>query len=135
VLGTIFHGMAPPLRVWGESRGNIVSFASNADSFLLMPEPASGGYFDSLETFDMRLAKPEARSLRLNGKSTCLRLERVYWDIIAQTARRKGVSVSSLLSSLDRDVQFRFGEVANFSSLVRVVSVAQIARSLPCLRR
>lgn len=92
-------------------------------------------YFGSLENFDMSLAQPEARSLRLNGKSTCLRLERVYWDIIVRAARGEGVSVSCLLSALDREVQFRFGEVANFSSLVRVVSVASIAPLGPALIR
>jgi predicted DNA-binding ribbon-helix-helix protein len=113
-----------------------MSFANESNA-----RPPAGGpakpncYFRSLEGFDMRLAKPEARSLRLNGKSTCLRLERVYWDIITQAARLKGVSVSALLSSLDRDVQFRFGEVANFSSLVRVVSVAQVLGLAPGLLR
>ena len=109
-----------------------MSFANESKLFPPMDEPSRPiCYFNTLEGFDMRLAQPEARSLRLNGKSTCLRLERVYWDIIVQAARMKGVSVSALLSALDRQVQFRFGEVANFSSLVRVVSVAQLAAMLP----
>ena len=113
-----------------------MSFADTSDisPFVIEPDRPSC-YFDSLEAFDMQLARPEARSLRLNGKSTCLRLEKVYWEIIVRAARKKGVSVSALLSSLDRDVQFRFGEVANFSSLVRVVSVAQLAELLRCPRR
>lgn len=45
-----------------------MSFANESNA-----RPPAGGpskpncYFRSLEGFDMRLAKPEARSLRLNG--------------------------------------------------------------------
>ena len=73
--------------------------------------------------FDMGLAQPLSRSVRLNGFATCLRLEQVYWDILAEMARVNGCSVSSLLSHLDREVHLRHGGVRNFSGLVRVVCV------------
>lgn len=73
--------------------------------------------------FDMGLAQPLSRSVRLNGFATCLRLEQVYWDILGAMARANGCSVSSLLSHVDREVHLRHGGVRNFSGLVRVVCV------------
>ncbi|MFJ2691393.1 ribbon-helix-helix domain-containing protein [Pseudomonas sp. NPDC087336] len=73
--------------------------------------------------FDMGLARPLSRSVRLNGFATCLRLEQVYWDILADMARANSCSVSALLSHVDRQVHLRHGGVRNFSGLVRVVCV------------
>jgi predicted DNA-binding ribbon-helix-helix protein len=73
--------------------------------------------------FDMQLARPLSRSVRLNGFSTCLRLEEVYWNILAEIARINTCSVSALLSYVDREVHLRHGGVKNFSGLVRVVCV------------
>jgi predicted DNA-binding ribbon-helix-helix protein len=74
--------------------------------------------------FDMGLAQPLSRSVRLNGFATCLRLEQIYWDILAEIARINCCSVSALLSYVDREVHLRHGGVKNFSGLVRVVCVA-----------
>jgi predicted DNA-binding ribbon-helix-helix protein len=92
---------------------------------------AFGGDFYSLARFDMSLAEPVARSVRLNGKSTCVRLERIYWAILDRAALENHRSIGNMLSSLDREVQFRFGGVRNFSSLARVVAVAQLMKMLP----
>jgi len=73
--------------------------------------------------FDMQLARPLSRSIRLNGFATCLRLEQVYWDILSEMARLNGCTVSALLSHVDREVHLRHGGVKNFSGLVRVVCV------------
>ncbi|MEB2624097.1 ribbon-helix-helix domain-containing protein [Pseudomonas sp. YuFO8] len=73
--------------------------------------------------FDMGLARPQSRSVRLNGFATCLRLEQVYWDILGDMARVNCCSVSALLSHVDREVHLRHGGVRNFSGLVRVVCV------------
>ena len=73
--------------------------------------------------FDMGLAQPLSRSVRLNGFATCLRLEQVYWDILGEMAKINCCSVSALLSHLDREVHLRHGGVRNFSALVRVVCV------------
>lgn len=76
--------------------------------------------------FDMALARPMARSVRLNGFATCLRLERVYWNILQTLAERNNCTVNQLLSYLDREVHLRHGGVKNFSGLVRVVCVAYL---------
>lgn len=82
--------------------------------------------------FDMGLARPLSRSVRLNGFATCLRLEQVYWDILTDMARDNGCSVSALLSHVDRQVHLRHGGVRNFSGLVRVVCVVHSLKEGRC---
>lgn len=81
----------------------------------------------------MRLAAPVPRSMRLNGKATCLRLEQIYWSILDYEATRRDQTVTEMLAELDRAVQLRFGRVSNFSSLTRAVSVAHLAMLNPGL--
>ncbi|MBV4522748.1 ribbon-helix-helix domain-containing protein [Pseudomonas sp. SWRI74] len=83
--------------------------------------------------FDMGLVQPLSRSVRLNGFATCLRLEQVYWDILAEMARVNCCSVSALLSYLDREVHLRHGGVKNFSGLVRVVCVVHSLKEGSCM--
>lgn len=78
--------------------------------------------------FDMGLARPLSRSVRLNGFSTCLRLEQIYWNILTEIARINACSVSALLSYVDREVHLRYGGVKNFSGLVRVVCVVHVLK-------
>lgn len=73
--------------------------------------------------FDMGQACPVARSVRLNGFATCLRLEAVYWRILERIAHANHCSVSAVLSYIDREVHLRYGGVRNFSGLVRVICV------------
>jgi len=73
--------------------------------------------------FDMGLARPLSRSVRLNGFATCLRLEQVYWEILSEMAALNCCSISALLSHVDRQVHLRHGGVKNFTGLVRVVCV------------
>lgn len=82
--------------------------------------------------FDMGLARPLSRSVRLNGFATCLRLEQVYWDILADMARVNSCSVNALLSHVDRQVHLRHGGVRNFSGLVRVVCVVHSLKEGRC---
>ncbi|MNG94447.1 hypothetical protein D3C76_1275120 [compost metagenome] len=74
--------------------------------------------------FDMLQIKPVSRSVRLNGFSTCLRLEAVYWGILERIAEVNRCSVSAVLSYVDREVHLRQGGVRNFSGLIRVICVA-----------
>lgn len=67
--------------------------------------------------------RPLSRSIRLNGFATCLRLERVYWEILGDMAQLNNCSINTLLSHVDREVHLRHGGVRNFSGLVRVVCV------------
>jgi len=74
--------------------------------------------------FDMLQIRPVSRSVRLNGFSTCLRLEAVYWGILERIAEANRCSVSAVLSYVDREVHLRQGGVRNFSGLIRVICVA-----------
>jgi|GEM_PF-137023 len=73
--------------------------------------------------FNMKLAQPLSRSVRLNGFATCLRLESIYWAVLERIARANGCTVNSVLSHVDREVHLRHGGVKNFSGLVRVICV------------
>ena len=73
--------------------------------------------------FNMGLAQPLARSVRLNGFATCLRLEEIYWRVLERIAQANRCSVNTVLSYVDREVHLRHGGVKNFSGLIRVVCV------------
>ncbi|WP_162874447.1 ribbon-helix-helix domain-containing protein [Pseudomonas viridiflava] len=81
-----------------------------------------------VEDFNMSLAQPHSRSVRLNGLATCLRLENVYWNILSTIARSNDCSVNAVLSYIDREVHLRYGGVKNFSGLIRVVCVAHLLK-------
>lgn len=82
-----------------------------------------------VEDFNMNLARPHSRSVRLNGLATCLRLEEVYWGILADIARSNECSVNAVLSYVDREVHLRHGGVKNFSGLIRVVCVTHLLKT------
>ncbi len=79
-----------------------------------------------IENFNMSLAQPHSRSVRLNGLATCLRLEEVYWNILSEMARFNDCSINAVLSYVDREVHLRYGGVKYFSGLIRVVCVAHV---------
>lgn len=92
-------------------------------------DECSVGNAHLLKGFDLELTRPVSRSIRLNGKSTCIRLEVAYWRILERTARHQGVPVNKVLSQLDMEVQHAHGTVHNFSALVRVVAVVTLLRA------
>lgn len=86
----------------------------------------NGGSNPFVSDFNMGLALPQSKSVRLNGLATCLRLEEVYWNILKDMAATNGCSVNALLSYVDREVHLRYGGVKNFSGLIRVVCVVHL---------
>lgn len=76
--------------------------------------------------FNMGLAQPLSRSVRLNGFATCLHLEEIYWTILERIAEANKCSVYAVLSYVDREVHLRHGGVKNFSGLIRVVCVVYL---------
>lgn len=69
----------------------------------------------------------ETRSIRLNGQSTSLRLEKVFWAILEEIAADEGMSVPRFISTLHQEILLLRGEVPNFTSHLRCVCV--IART------
>lgn len=77
----------------------------------------------------------EARSIRLNGQSTSIRLEKVFWTILAEIAAREKLSVPRFISMLHDEVLLLRGEVPNFTSHLRCICLLALemrhARPLP----
>ena len=65
----------------------------------------------------------ETRSIRLNGQSTSLRLERVFWGILEEIAVDEGMSVPRFISTLHQEILLLRGEVPNFTSHLRCICV------------
>ena len=62
----------------------------------------------------------ESRSLRLHGAATSVRLENLFWNVLEEIAERDGMRVTQLIERLyDELVAYR-GQVANFTSFLRV---------------
>ena len=61
----------------------------------------------------------ETRSLRLNGQSTSIRLERAFWNVLTNIAEANDLSTPQFLSRLHSEVLELHGEARNFSSLLR----------------
>lgn len=70
----------------------------------------------------------ETRSIRLNGHSTSIRLESVFWRVLESIAAREGLSTPQFLSQLHDEVLELRGEVRNFASLLRCACLAEVAR-------
>jgi predicted DNA-binding ribbon-helix-helix protein len=75
--------------------------------------------------------EPETRSLRLNGQSTSIRLERSFWDILDDIARSEGVSTPAFVSKLHSEVLELRGETRNFTSLLRCACLVRLRHTLP----
>jgi predicted DNA-binding ribbon-helix-helix protein len=65
----------------------------------------------------------ETHSIRLNGQSTSIRLERVFWDILEDIALAEGMSVPRFISTLHQEILLLRGEVPNFTSHLRCICV------------
>ena len=65
----------------------------------------------------------ETRSIRLNGQSTSLRLEKVFWGILEEIAADEGMSVPRFISTLHQEILLLRGEVPNFTSHLRCICV------------
>jgi predicted DNA-binding ribbon-helix-helix protein len=65
----------------------------------------------------------ETRSIRLNGQSTSLRLEKVFWGILEKIAADEAMSVPRFISTLHQEILLLRGEVPNFTSHLRCICV------------
>jgi predicted DNA-binding ribbon-helix-helix protein len=65
----------------------------------------------------------ETRSIRLNGQSTSIRLEKVFWDILEDMAAAERMTVPRFISTLHQEIVLLRGEVPNFTSHLRCICV------------
>jgi predicted DNA-binding ribbon-helix-helix protein len=63
----------------------------------------------------------ETRSIRLNGQSTSLRLEKVFWEILEDIAAGEAMTVPRFISTLHQEILLLRGEVPNFTSHLRCI--------------
>ena len=66
----------------------------------------------------------ETRSIRLNGQSTSIRLEKVFWEILKDIAAAEAMSVPRFISTLHQEILLLRGEVPNFTSHLRCICVS-----------
>lgn len=69
---------------------------------------------------DSQLWQTRLRSVRIEGFSTSVRLENLYWRVLEELAARDGMTLTQLLSRLYGELLETHGEVENFSSFLRV---------------
>ena len=67
------------------------------------------------------------RSVRLHGVVTSLRLENLYWEVLAEIGPRDGMSVAQLLERLYDELVAARAEVGNFASFLRVSALRYMA--------
>jgi predicted DNA-binding ribbon-helix-helix protein len=67
------------------------------------------------------------RSVRLHGVVTSLRLENLYWEVLAEIGQRDGMSVTQLLERLYDELLAARGEIGNFASFLRVSALRYMA--------
>ena len=61
----------------------------------------------------------QTRSLRIRCHCTSIRLELAFWDTLEEIAAREGMSLAKFLTTLHNEVLEHYGEVNNFTSLLR----------------
>ncbi len=69
---------------------------------------------------DPAFYETSTRSVRLHGVVTNIRLETLFWTVLAEIGRRDGMSLSQLITRLHDEVIEARGEVENFTSFLRV---------------
>ena len=78
---------------------------------------------------DPKIYETITRSVRLNGFSTSIRLEALFWSVLDQIAKQQGMSTARFISTLHDEVLELRGEVGNFTSLLRVTCTVYIERN------
>ena len=68
---------------------------------------------------DPQLWAHRARSIRLHGVATSIRLENKFWTILEQLCQAQGRSMGLFLSELYQEALGNGMEMSNFASLLR----------------
>jgi predicted DNA-binding ribbon-helix-helix protein len=79
---------------------------------------------------DPQLYAHRARSVRLHGVATSIRLENMFWQVLGDIAARDGYTVPQLCTRLYDELVAERGEVDNFTSFLRVCCTRYLALQL-----
>ncbi|EFP94680.1 ribbon-helix-helix domain-containing protein [Vibrio caribbeanicus] len=60
-----------------------------------------------------------ARSIRIDGHATSIKLEAKFWQVLEQMAKEQGVSVPKFISTIYTEALTYNDEINNFTSLLR----------------
>lgn len=69
---------------------------------------------------DPQLYESRARSVRLHGVATSIKLENLFWQVLDEIAQRDAMRVPQLCTKLYDELVEQRGEVDNFASFLRV---------------
>ena len=70
------------------------------------------------------------RSIRINNVVTTIRLENLFWDVLADIASRDGMSVPQLCTRLHDELTAERDGIENFASFLRVCCGRYLALQL-----
>ena len=79
---------------------------------------------------DPQLWAHKARSIRLHGVATSIRLENLFWQVLEEIAARDGYTVPQLCTKLYDELLAERKAVSNFSSFLRVCCTRYLALQL-----
>ncbi|CAK4067214.1 ribbon-helix-helix domain-containing protein [Vibrio sp. MarTm2] len=60
-----------------------------------------------------------ARSIRIDGHATSIKLEASFWQILEEIAAKQEMSLPRFISSIHNEALQHNGEISNFTSLLR----------------
>lgn len=72
---------------------------------------------------DPILYESRSRSVRIHGLVTSVRLENLFWNVLAEIAAEEGVTTNQLIVMLYDEVMNVRGEMQNLASFLRVSCV------------
>lgn len=68
-----------------------------------------------------------SRSVRIHGVVTSLRLENLFWEVLAEIARNDGLTTNQLIAKLYDEIIEYLGDVPNLASFLRVSCLRYLA--------
>jgi predicted DNA-binding ribbon-helix-helix protein len=71
-----------------------------------------------------------ARTIRIHGVLTSIRLENMVWDTLAEMAEAEGCTTNHLIVQFHDEILAHRGEVPNFASFLRVTGMRFLRRRL-----
>lgn len=69
---------------------------------------------------DPILYECRARSVRISGVITTIRLENLFWQTLSELAADNDMTTNQLIAKLHEEVSQHLGETTNFASFLRV---------------
>ncbi len=80
---------------------------------------------------DKALYLYRTRSLRLHGMVTTLRLENIFWDILARIAKDNGTTLNQTIIKLIDEAMEQHGSIRNTTSFLRVCCMIYLIENTP----